>query len=210
MILSFPQPICSPKSAEVVPAKPRQVVKSTVPSSDALLQLNTELEELHQTKDMLTIQKQETELLTAMTTELRAKATNIKKRLKRCDEALEKSAEVVKLKGDVSSNLHQLQKTAGKLVKAQQSRELYRSRANYAKKQVQKSTTETANREKQFDEFQDAFSTRVKELEAVIAEQRDLIDQLQSENEHLQEIDRLEKRTLVTFEHGKYLDGVRQ
>jgi len=116
-----------------------------------------------------------------------------------------------KLKGDVSSNLHQLQKTAGKLVKAQQSRELYRSRANYAKKQVQKSTTETANREKQFDEFQGAFSTRVKELEAVIAEQRDLIDQLQSENEHLQEeIDRLEKRTLVTFEHGKYLDGVRQ
>jgi len=122
-----------------------------VPSSDALLQLNTELEELHQTKDMLTIQKQETELLTAMTTELRAKATNIKKRLKRCDEALEKSAEVVKLKGDVSSNLHQLQKTAGKLVKAQQSRELYRSRANYAKKQVQKSTLETANREKQID-----------------------------------------------------------
>jgi len=202
-----------PQSAEVVPAKPRQVVKSTVPSSDALLQLNTELEEeLHQTKDMLTIQKQETELLTAMTTELRAKTTNIKKRLKRRDEVLEKkSAEVVKLKGDVSSNLHQLQKTAGKLVKAQQSRELYRSRANYAKKQVQKSTTETANREKQFDEFQGAFSTRVKELEAVIAEQRDLIDQLQSENEHLQEeIDRLEKRTLVTFEHGKYLDGVRQ
>ena len=51
----------------------------------------------------------------------------------------------LKLKGDVSSNLHQLQKTAGKLAKAKKSRELHRSRANYAKKQVQKSTLETAN-----------------------------------------------------------------
>ena len=68
---------------------------------------------------MLATQKQETEALTAKATELQTKATNVKKRQKRHDEALEnKSAELVKLKGDVSSNLHQLQKTAGKLAKA--------------------------------------------------------------------------------------------
>ena len=51
----------------------------------------------------------------------------------------------------------------------------------------------------------------MKELEAVVTKQRDIIDQLQFENEHLQEeIDRLEKKRLVTFKHGKYSDGVRQ
>ena len=97
------------------------------------------------------------------------------------------------------------------MVKAQKSRELYRSRANYAKIQVQKSTLETAEREKQFDELLGALSTHMTELEAVVTKQRDIIDQLQFENEHLQEeIDRLEKKRLVTFEHGKYSDGVRQ
>ena len=76
---------------------------------------------------------------------------------------------------------------------------------------MQKSTLETAEREKQCDELLGAFSTHVKELEAVVTKQRDIIDQLQFENEHLQEeIDRLEKKRLVTFEHGKYSDGVRQ
>lgn len=118
---------------------------------------------------------------------------------------------MVQLKGDVSSNFHQLQKTAGKVVKAQKSRELYRSRANYAKIQVQKSTLETAEREKQFNELQGVIINQMKESEAVIAKQRDIIDQIQLENEHLQEeIDRLENRRLVSFEHGKDLDGVRQ
>ena len=184
-----------------------------LPDRDALLQVNTELEEeLHQTQELLNIQKQEVEFTATKATELRTKATNIKKKLRRRDEALEKkSTEVVRLKADVSSNFHQLQKTAEKLVKAQKSRELYRSRANYAKIQVQKSTLETAERDKQFDELHGAFITQVKELEAVITKQRDIIDQLQLENEHLQEeIDRLEKERLVTFEHGKYSDGVRQ
>lgn len=202
-----------PQSVEIVPAKPRRVVKSMLPDSDALLQVNTELEEeLHQTQKLLKIQKQEAEFTATKATELQTKATNIKKKLRRRDEALEKkSTEVVRLKGDVSSNFYQLQKTAEKLVKAQKSRELYRSRANYAKIQVQKSTLETAEREKQFDELLGAFSTHVKELEAVVTKQKDIIDQLQFENEHLQEeIDRLEKKRLVTFEHGKYSDGVRQ
>ena len=73
------------------------------------------------------------------------------------------------------------------MVKAQKSRELYHSRANYAKIQVQKSTLETAERDKQFDELQGAFITQVNELKAVTAKQRDIIDQLQLENEHLQE-----------------------
>ena len=47
----------------------------------------------------------------------------------------------------MSSNCHQLQKTARKLVKAQKSRELYHSRANYAKIQVQEFTLETVERE---------------------------------------------------------------
>ena len=66
--------------------------------------VNTELEEeLHQTQELLKTQKQEAELLTTKATELRTKTTNIKKKLRR-DEALEKkSAEMVKLKGDVSS-----------------------------------------------------------------------------------------------------------
>ena len=202
-----------PQSVEIVPAKPRCVVKSMLPDRDALLQVNTELEEeLHQTQELLNIQKLEVEFTATKATELRTKATNIKKKLRRRDEALEKkSTEVVRLKGDVSSNVHQLQKTAEKLVKAQKSRELYCSRANYAKIQVQKSTLETAERDKQFDELHGAFITQVKELEAVITKQRDIIDQLQLENEHLQEeIDRLEKERLVTFEHGKYSDGVRQ
>ena len=202
-----------PQSVEIVPAKPRRVVKSMLPDSDALLQVNTELEEeLHQTQKLLKLQKQEAEFTATKATELQTKATNIKKKLRRRDEALEKkSTEVVRLKGDVSSNFYQLQKTAEKLVKAQKSRELYRSRANYAKIQVQKSTLETAEREKQFDELLGAFSTHVKELEAVVTKQKDIIDQLQFENEHLQEeIDRLEKKRLVTFEHGKYSDGVRQ
>ena len=202
-----------PQSVEIVPAKPRRVVKSMLPDSDALLQVNTELEEeLHQTQKLLKIQKQEAEFTATKATELQTKATNIKKKLRRRDEALEKkSTEVVRLKGDVSSNFYQLQKTAEKLVKAQKSRELYRSRANYAKIQVQKSTLETAEREKQFDELLGALSTHMKELEAVVTKQRDIIDQLQFENEHLQEeMDRLEKKRLVTFEHGKYSDGVRQ
>ena len=202
-----------PQSVEIVPAKPRRVVKSMLPDSDALLQVNTELEEeLHQTQKLLKLQKQEAEFTATKATELQTKATNIKKKLRRRDEALEKkSTEVVRLKGDVSSNFYQLQKTAEKLVKAQKSRELYRSRANYAKIQVQKSTLETAEREKQFDELLGAFSTHVKELETVVTKQKDIIDQLQFENEHLQEeIDRLEKKRLVTFEHGKYSDGVRQ
>ena len=177
-----------PQSVEIVPAKPRCVVKSMVPDSDALLQVNTELEELHQTQELLKIQKQEAEFTATKATELRTKATNIKKKLRRRDEALEKkSTEVVRLKGDVSSNFHQLHKTAEKLVKAQKSRELYHSRANYAKIQVQKSTLETAERDKQFDELQGAFITQVNELKAVTAKQRDIIDQLQLENEHLQE-----------------------
>ena len=202
-----------PQSVEIVPAKPRRVVKSMLPDSDALLQVNTELEEeLHQTQKLLKLQKQEAEFTATKATELQTKATNIKKKLRRRDEALEKkSTEVVRLKGDVSSNFYQLQKTAEKLVKAQKSRELYRSRANYAKIQVQKSTLETAEREKQFDELLGAFSTHVKELEAVVTKQKNIIDQLQFENEHLQEeIDQLEKKRLVTFEHGKYSDGVRQ
>ena len=161
---------------------------------------------------MLKIQKQEAEFTATKATELRTKATNIKKKVRRCDEALEKkSTEVVRLKGDVSSNFYQLQKTAEKLVKAQKSRELYHSRTNYAKIQMQKSTLESAEREKQFHELLGAFSTHMKELEAVVTKQRDIINQLQFENEHLQEeIDRLEKKRLVTFEHGKYSDGVRQ
>lgn len=41
---------------------------------------------------------------------------------------------------------HGMQKTARKLVKAQNSRELYHSRANYAKIQVQEFTLETVER----------------------------------------------------------------
>ena len=70
------------------------------------------------------------------------------------DKALEKkSAEVVQFSG-VSSHFHQLLKTAGKLD------------------------------EEQFQmmiELQGAFSTQVKEFEAVISKQRDIIDQLQLE-----------------------------
>ena len=52
---------------------------------------------------------------------------------------------------------------------------------------MQKSTLETEEREKQFDELQGAIVNQMKESEAVIAKQRDIIDQLQLENEHLQE-----------------------
>ena len=72
-----------PQSVEIVPAKPRRVVKSMLTDSDALLQVNTELEELHQTQKLLKIQKQEAEFTATKATELQTKATNIKKKLRR-------------------------------------------------------------------------------------------------------------------------------
>ena len=49
-----------PQNLDIVPPKPRRVVKSMVPDSDALLEVNTELEEeLHQTQKLLRNQKQE-------------------------------------------------------------------------------------------------------------------------------------------------------
>lgn len=58
---------------------------------------------------------------------------------------------------------------------------------------MQKSTLQTVEREKQFDELQGAIINQMKGSEAVIAKQPD-IDQLQLENEHLhKKIDRLEK-----------------